>query len=265
MEEESYQQILQREINFRYRNSSKIYKLATCVHITKLAAIVFASVLYIYNIGGTGCALHSLIWLSVYGLLTIGNNIRYKLVLNENNYPRSVRIYELFITVYDYACWIYGLCIILLEPCYPFSYVMIVLLSFDLVLMLLSLILQILMCTGTCVRYYATVRRLYTLLVFISDQDMPINNFDSLPLCKYDNQQIVETNCSICLTDFINGDDVRKFQCNHVFHQLCIDNWLHLYNTCPMCRQIIFRQEMQTQEYQQKQINLIRNNIIPPV
>lgn len=44
--------------------------------------------------------------------------------------------------------------------------------------------------------------------------------------------------CSVCLTDFENGTDVRVLRCKHVFHRDCIDHWLLGgvgKDTCPLC------------------------------
>ncbi|OWM68340.1 RING-H2 finger protein ATL8-like [Punica granatum] len=46
--------------------------------------------------------------------------------------------------------------------------------------------------------------------------------------------------CSICLTEFAEGDEVRVLpQCGHVFHVACIDTWLGSHSSCPSCRQVL--------------------------
>lgn len=43
--------------------------------------------------------------------------------------------------------------------------------------------------------------------------------------------------CSICQFEFAKEDKVRNLECNHIFHQDCVDKWLLEYNyKCPMCR-----------------------------
>ncbi|GJT30786.1 zinc finger, RING/FYVE/PHD-type containing protein [Tanacetum coccineum] len=43
--------------------------------------------------------------------------------------------------------------------------------------------------------------------------------------------------CAICLSDYKPKDAVRTIpECNHYFHADCIDEWLKLNVTCPVCR-----------------------------
>ena len=46
--------------------------------------------------------------------------------------------------------------------------------------------------------------------------------------------------CSICREVFTGRDIIRTLNnCDHFFHQRCIDEWLISNNTCPQCRQNI--------------------------
>lgn len=45
------------------------------------------------------------------------------------------------------------------------------------------------------------------------------------------------TCCSICLADYKNSDMLRQLpDCGHLFHLKCVDPWLRLHPTCPVCR-----------------------------
>lgn len=43
--------------------------------------------------------------------------------------------------------------------------------------------------------------------------------------------------CSICLGDYRDSDLLRMLpDCSHSFHVACIDAWMKIHATCPMCR-----------------------------
>ncbi|CAH8312748.1 unnamed protein product [Eruca vesicaria subsp. sativa] len=43
--------------------------------------------------------------------------------------------------------------------------------------------------------------------------------------------------CSICLADYKKKDMIRVLpDCNHLFHDKCVDPWLMIHPTCPVCR-----------------------------
>ncbi|GFR70700.1 E3 ubiquitin-protein ligase Arkadia [Elysia marginata] len=42
--------------------------------------------------------------------------------------------------------------------------------------------------------------------------------------------------CTICLSEFESGEDVRRLPCMHLFHSDCVDKWLKTNKKCPICR-----------------------------
>lgn len=42
--------------------------------------------------------------------------------------------------------------------------------------------------------------------------------------------------CSICLANYELNDVLKSLPCMHRFHSACIDPWLSLNNSCPVCR-----------------------------
>lgn len=42
--------------------------------------------------------------------------------------------------------------------------------------------------------------------------------------------------CSICLEQYQEGDQVRTLPCLHHFHSRCIDTWLNQKSSCPVCK-----------------------------
>ncbi|KAG4397691.1 hypothetical protein GLYMA_10G195500v4 [Glycine max] len=48
---------------------------------------------------------------------------------------------------------------------------------------------------------------------------------------------VVSSSCSICLGDYKESDTLRLLpHCDHLFHLACVDPWLRLHSTCPICR-----------------------------
>ncbi|GAV77603.1 zf-RING_2 domain-containing protein/zf-RING_3 domain-containing protein [Cephalotus follicularis] len=42
--------------------------------------------------------------------------------------------------------------------------------------------------------------------------------------------------CAICKEQFLLDAIVKRLPCNHLYHSDCITPWLHLHNSCPLCR-----------------------------
>ncbi|KQK00744.1 hypothetical protein BRADI_3g51535v3 [Brachypodium distachyon] len=45
-----------------------------------------------------------------------------------------------------------------------------------------------------------------------------------------------DAECCICLSAYDDGVDLRELPCGHHFHCACIDKWLHINATCPLCK-----------------------------
>ncbi|KAL0979004.1 hypothetical protein UPYG_G00179190 [Umbra pygmaea] len=46
-------------------------------------------------------------------------------------------------------------------------------------------------------------------------------------------------NCAVCLEQFNNNQCIRVLPCLHEFHRDCVDPWLLLQHTCPLCKRSI--------------------------
>ncbi|XP_020087129.1 E3 ubiquitin-protein ligase CIP8-like [Ananas comosus] len=55
---------------------------------------------------------------------------------------------------------------------------------------------------------------------------------DSMPVVKIGEA----ASCSVCLEEFVFGEEAREMPCSHKFHGKCILPWLELHSSCPVCR-----------------------------
>jgi hypothetical protein len=59
---------------------------------------------------------------------------------------------------------------------------------------------------------------------------------EKFPLEVYLKECDGENSCTVCLTEFENGEVTRKLGCSHRFHKDCVDTWLKSNITCPICK-----------------------------
>ncbi|KAK9013797.1 hypothetical protein V6N11_041793 [Hibiscus sabdariffa] len=45
-----------------------------------------------------------------------------------------------------------------------------------------------------------------------------------------------DAECCICLCAYEDGSELRELACHHHFHCSCIEKWLHINATCPLCK-----------------------------
>ena len=67
-----------------------------------------------------------------------------------------------------------------------------------------------------------------------------------------------ETQCAICLSDFIRGDPIYILpRCDHIFHQNCMAKWLdQQQSTCPLCRSSLVSEDL-SMRYQRREHELV--------
>lgn len=77
-------------------------------------------------------------------------------------------------------------------------------------------------------------------------EDIVIN----LPTVTYNNEMFGEgtPSCVVCLEEYQEGDVLRQLPCNHHSHKNCLDPWLSMRGTCPLCIQPISTPPSTTEE-----------------
>ncbi|GAX78648.1 hypothetical protein CEUSTIGMA_g6086.t1 [Chlamydomonas eustigma] len=54
--------------------------------------------------------------------------------------------------------------------------------------------------------------------------------------CQAVNIEDKDSQCTVCLLDYEDGELLRQLPCKHEFHKDCIDSWMCNHKTCPICR-----------------------------
>ncbi|KAL2917388.1 E3 ubiquitin-protein ligase Praja-2 [Polyrhizophydium stewartii] len=58
----------------------------------------------------------------------------------------------------------------------------------------------------------------------------------TLPHRPFKREGALHVECIVCQEDFAEEETTIELPCKHVFHPECINNWLKLNGTCPVCR-----------------------------
>ncbi|XP_012643639.1 E3 ubiquitin-protein ligase RNF139 [Microcebus murinus] len=85
-----------------------------------------------------------------------------------------------------------------------------------------------------------------------------VKKINSLPEIKGSRLQEIDDVCAICYHEFTTS--ARITPCNHYFHALCLRKWLYIQDTCPMCHQKVYIEDVKDNS------NISNNNgfIAPP-
>ena len=71
-------------------------------------------------------------------------------------------------------------------------------------------------------------------------------------------KESIQTECAICLQEFVNNESCRILYCLHIFHEPCVDSWILIHQNCPICRKEYKKSTLETDKlvYQEKLKNI---------
>ena len=70
-----------------------------------------------------------------------------------------------------------------------------------------------------------------------SIKNMPDENTsNNLISQKFNPDLHPSSTCSICIENFLSEDDISILKCKHIFHYICITQWIEFKSKCPLCR-----------------------------
>lgn len=84
------------------------------------------------------------------------------------------------------------------------------------------------------------------------DRQKVLEMLDSVPKYSYKREQTEygsatipsdSADCAICLSSYDEGICIRILECNHHYHLDCIDQWLCLTPSCPLCKRSVLRDQ----------------------
>eukprot|EP01130_Rhizamoeba_saxonica_P006574 TRINITY_DN261_c0_g1_i1.p1 TRINITY_DN261_c0_g1~~TRINITY_DN261_c0_g1_i1.p1 ORF type:complete len:466 (-),score=112.65 TRINITY_DN261_c0_g1_i1:1060-2457(-) len=70
--------------------------------------------------------------------------------------------------------------------------------------------------------------------------------------------------CTICKEDWHLGEAALEMPCLHVFHEDCINPWLKLHNSCPICRYELKTENKKYERYRSQRIKVDGPEKLPP-
>jgi len=78
----------------------------------------------------------------------------------------------------------------------------------------------------------------YEALVLLQNIPRGVKDIDAFPTHPYEANEggDFQTQCSICMCDYEDGEELRSLPCLHSFHSACVDPWLRVSVLCPECK-----------------------------
>lgn len=75
------------------------------------------------------------------------------------------------------------------------------------------------------------------------DADQVIANLPVIKFKREAGQQNDKLSCTVCMSDYEEGEDLKLLPCFHRFHDKCISQWLKTQLKCPICKTSVRMEE----------------------
>ena len=94
----------------------------------------------------------------------------------------------------------------------------------------------------------ARIENIFLRNTFINLDCQEDNNYDNeylnddleeIEVDEESSKKLDNKDCLICLEKFLIKDKICYLPCNHLFHSICIKNWIKIKKECPLCKRAI--------------------------
>ena len=94
----------------------------------------------------------------------------------------------------------------------------------------------------------ARIENIFLRNTFINLDCQEDNNYDNeylnddleeIEIDEESSKKLDNKDCLICLEKFLIKDKICYLPCNHLFHSICIKNWIKIKKECPLCKRSI--------------------------
>lgn len=84
----------------------------------------------------------------------------------------------------------------------------------------------------------------------------PTDVIEALPVLILTRAHLInDSYCPVCKEEFVIGMEVKELPCRHFYHSDCIVPWLHIHNSCPVCRYELPVDSSSTSSNEQNDVN----------
>ncbi|XP_047312318.1 E3 ubiquitin-protein ligase MPSR1-like [Impatiens glandulifera] len=83
---------------------------------------------------------------------------------------------------------------------------------------------------------YLNLETLFSQMMLPKSGPLPASkaSIDAMPVVEVTEESLEE--CPICLSEYEIGGELKEMPCKHRFHMGCIEKWLGMNGSCPVCR-----------------------------